>query len=209
MFYDFIFLLKILINFHVSLGKINYISLMQLQIVLCWLVQECRESLTKLRVKLCSLPGYSVNKPWFFLKKPTSDNAIYHVTSHTSYSASWFPIFLCHLPGLFIQSSELSSPSSSHGVGWPIKHSHSKRDRLAAHSEVVIQQKFWLHLLCLPRASQLGRKLLEETHFQIQEVVRGLQGAPWACLPQTHVSSKQKSSAKVQTFSCQSNHLHL
>lgn len=65
-FYGFIFVLKILINFHVSLGKINDISLRQLQIVLCGLVQECRGNLTKLRVKLCSLPSYSVNNSWFF-----------------------------------------------------------------------------------------------------------------------------------------------
>lgn len=184
MFYDFIFVLKISINFPVSLGKINHISLMQLRTVLLYIGTGMQGELNKAESQaVFSARLFSKQAMFFSLKNPLLIMLSYHVTSPTTYSATWLPIFPFHLPGLFIQTSELSSPDSNHRVGWPVKHSHSKWSRLAAHLEVVIRQKSLLHLLCWPRESQLGRKFLEETHFQIQEVVCGLQGAPWACLP--------------------------
>lgn len=91
---------------------------------------------------------------FFSLKTPTSDNAVYHVTSPTTYSVSWLPIFLSLPPSRPLHPK--LPPDSSRRVGWPIKHSHSKQARLAAHSEVEIQQQSLLHLLCLPRESQGG-----------------------------------------------------
>lgn len=37
-----VFVLKSLVNLHVLLGKINHISLMQVQIVLCWYMNARR-----------------------------------------------------------------------------------------------------------------------------------------------------------------------
>lgn len=124
------------------------------------IVQECMENLTKLRVMLHSLPGYSVNKSCFgfgfgfvFLKTPLPIMLSIMLLPLQLILHPGFPSFFCHLPGLFIQSSKLSFPYSFRRVGWPIKHSHS---RLGSTFRSDNSEQSLLQLLCLPRESQGG-----------------------------------------------------
>lgn len=67
-----------------------------------------------------------------------------------------FPSFSAPFQAFSSKALSCLPPDSNRRVGWPIKHSHSKRGRLAAHSDVKIQQQSLLHLLCLPRESWGG-----------------------------------------------------